>query len=77
MVETENRNASGYIRKMSEEDPVFGHCQWIHGDGRDREFCRKPVDLGEVWCGYHREQVFLRGSVRDKILKRMKKNIPE
>jgi len=77
MVETENKNPSGYIRKMSEEDPVFRHCQWINGDASDREFCRKPVDLGEVWCGYHQEQVFLRGSVRNQILKQLKKGLPK
>ena len=39
--------------RLSDSEPTFRHCQWLYGNGRDRNFCHEPVRRGEVWCEKH------------------------
>jgi hypothetical protein len=45
------------VVNSAEKEQTFEHCQWLYGEGRNREFCRNPVEPGRVWCRRHMKLV--------------------
>ena len=58
-----------------EEERAFAHCQWLYGEGRDREFCRDPVEPGRVWCRRHTEIVYKPASQWHKAREKLEKKL--
>jgi Tfp pilus assembly protein PilF len=52
--------------RLSDVEPTFRHCQWLYGNGRDRNFCCELVRQGEVWCEKHRKRIFASAAVQKK-----------
>ena len=71
------RKHNSPILKLSDVEPTFRHCQWLYGDGRDREFCCEPVGRGEVWCGKHGKQIYASAAVQKKFGKILEKQMRE
>jgi hypothetical protein len=71
--ESHMKNPSGSIIKLSNVEPVFRHCQWLYGDGVDRNFCRSPVARGEIWCRDHLEIVYMPRGMRERKFEKLSK----
>ena len=71
------KNPGSSIIKLSDGEPVFRHCQWLFGEGIDRNFCRKTVARGEIWCQNHLQIVYMPQFVRKRTLKKMNKKVRE
>lgn len=63
------------ITNSEEEGRAFAHCQWLYGEGRNRKFCRNPVEPGRDWCRRHMVKVYLPASQHQKALERPKEKL--
>jgi len=57
--------------ELAENKQAFSHCQWLYGEGSNREFCVNPVEPGKVWCRKHMEIVYVSAFQRQKNEKRL------
>ena len=63
------------VVKMADKEPCFSHCQWIYGEGSDREFCRNSAEQGMPWCRQHMVKVYVPASQRQKTLDKLEKQL--
>ena len=63
------------VVNSAEKEQTFDHCQWLYGEGRNREFCRNPVEPGRVWCRRHMKRVYMRVSLPQKAEERLEKKL--
>ena len=65
----------GSLTDSEEEGRAFDHCQWLYGDGRNREFCGDVVEPGRLWCRRHMEIVCIAASQRKKAEEKLEKKL--
>ncbi len=57
------------------KERMFAHCQWLFGEGRDREFCRNPTEPRQMWCLEHMKAVYVPASKRQKAEEMLEKKM--